>query len=264
MPGTLRWIVCLTLACSLAPARAGDPSKGDWASSLRPRDIDGDHVVDAFYDLDLNITWLANANGPGPLLWEDAMAWVFSLTVHGVGGWRLLTLRQVSNCNPSPPPQECFPGIVPGSSELEHMFLTTLGNTQSSAPDLATWNTGPFVGMQPAFYFTDQEAFFSPSFKAPWIFDMGRGVHDIDGDHLPRFAWAVRSGDVFPVPETPSLQLVLAGLALLGAFASRRRHASTSSPASDSQAADGSGTALGMKNASAVLPDDADGSVAYR
>jgi hypothetical protein len=223
-------IACVALACMLVPAHAGvDPSQGTWVNSLRPRDLNGDKIPDAYYDLDLNMTWMANANAAGPMLWEDAMAWADSLSVQGlIGGWRLPVLVQVPHCNPTPPPQECFPTIVPGTSELEHMFRVTLGNTPSATPDLASWNSGPFTGLQPGFYFTNQEALFAGSFAPAWMFNMGTGAHDVDGDHLPRFAWALRAGDVFPVPELPTLQLAVAGLALFGALPRlRRRRAST-------------------------------------
>lgn len=232
MPSCLRWFAyCALAAASAAPAQGvSDPAKGTWTTSLHGRDLTGDHVADAFYDADLDITWLANADVRGPLHWEDAMAWASSLDVHGTTGWRLPTLGQEPNCNPQPPPQECFPVVVPGTSELEHMFRVTLGNTAAATPDLATWNTGPFVDLQPAPYFTDQRAFFAGGFAPAWIFDMGTGSHDVDGNQLALFAWAVHAGDIAPIPELPSLELAMAGLALLGARTCRRR--SLQAPAS--------------------------------
>jgi hypothetical protein len=215
MPGSLRCFACCALVAAMVPAQAAvDPRKGSWTTTLHGRDLDGDRVADVFYDADLDLTWLANANVRGPLRWADALAWAASLDVHGITGWRLPTLGQQANCNPQPPPQECSLLVVPGTSELEHMFLATLGNTASATPDLATWNAGPFTGLQPAPYFTDQRAFFAPSFAPAWIFDMGSGAHDVDGNQLPLFAWAVHPGDIAPVPELPSLSLAMAGFAL--------------------------------------------------
>jgi hypothetical protein len=217
------------LACMLAPLHAaGDPTKGTWAGSLQPRDLDGDHVADAFYDSGLNLSWLTDANVRGPLPWADAMAWATSLDLHGVTGWRLPTLIQVPTCTP-PPFVDCSISVAPGSSELAHMFLTTLGNTPSATPELATWNDGPFTGLQPASYFTDPLGFFGAGFFAAFIFDMGTGEHNIDGDFLPRFAWAVHAGDIAPIPELPSRHMALAGLALCGPLAWPPRRRATGS-----------------------------------
>lgn len=48
---------------------------GDWSSSLQARDINGDGVVDAYYDTSLDVTWLANltasAGSAGDLVWTN-------------------------------------------------------------------------------------------------------------------------------------------------------------------------------------------------
>ena len=61
----LRGAVCAcVLACVSATSYAsGISGQGTWETSLLPRDLDGDlSTAEAYYDTDLNITWLADAN----------------------------------------------------------------------------------------------------------------------------------------------------------------------------------------------------------
>ena len=39
--------------------------QGTWETTLQARDINGDMIVDAYYDSTLNLTWLANWNANG-------------------------------------------------------------------------------------------------------------------------------------------------------------------------------------------------------
>jgi hypothetical protein len=165
--------------------------QGTWEKTLQPRDYDGDGVPDAFYDTQLDITWLADAAASGPRIWADAMAWAASLRVGARTGWRLPTVQTGANCNPNPPPQECDPFIVNGTSELEHLYAVTLGNRSDRS-----FNPGPFRNVQIGDYFTDRTALFIASFQPAWYFDMRTGSHDVDGDGLPRNGWAVHAGDV--------------------------------------------------------------------
>ncbi len=120
-----RWKYLLATALVLAAVttvQAG-PVPGTWASTLEPRDLDGNlTTIDAYYDTLLDITWLANAqlaatdtfglptrvalgphpadssgmdgyidtsglmNWPGVLHWIDAMNAAYYL---GFNGWRL-------------------------------------------------------------------------------------------------------------------------------------------------------------------------------
>ena len=68
--------LCAAALASLAPAQAAAvPGQGTWETTLKARDINGDHVIDAYYDTALNITWLANWNANGRRVWDDANAW---------------------------------------------------------------------------------------------------------------------------------------------------------------------------------------------
>ena len=83
----------------LNPNPAG---RGTWETTLQARDVNGDGIVEAYYDTAVNITWLANANAgagstfdnglnptDGRMTWVNANAWAAALNVQGVTGWRL-------------------------------------------------------------------------------------------------------------------------------------------------------------------------------
>ncbi len=60
------WVtVCactFTLATTAAQSSAPVSGQGTWETTLKPRDLTGDGVADAYYDTVLDITWLADAN----------------------------------------------------------------------------------------------------------------------------------------------------------------------------------------------------------
>lgn len=55
-------------------------------AALQDRDLNGDTVVDAFYDTDRNFTWLRSAN-PDEMNWASADAWVRAISLGGYTGW---------------------------------------------------------------------------------------------------------------------------------------------------------------------------------
>ena len=93
-----------TFALAAPRAHAGAViGQGTWQSTLQARDINGDGITDAFYDITLNISWLADGNagagsgydatyGGGAMTWSEANAWAANLNVFGVTGWRLPTM----------------------------------------------------------------------------------------------------------------------------------------------------------------------------
>ena len=62
--------------------------QGTWETTLQARDLDGDGVTDAFYDTELNVTWLRAARDTNSTP-AQAATWASSLVVSGYGGWRL-------------------------------------------------------------------------------------------------------------------------------------------------------------------------------
>ena len=61
---------------------------GAAQASLVARDLNGDTVTDAFYDTDLNITWLRDANVNGSMDWDTAVAWADGSSFGGYSDWR--------------------------------------------------------------------------------------------------------------------------------------------------------------------------------
>jgi hypothetical protein len=77
------------LLCGTAAQAAPVSGQGTWETTLKARDLDGDGAADAFYDTELNVTWLRNANANGLMAWDSAKTWANNLVVGGFGGWRL-------------------------------------------------------------------------------------------------------------------------------------------------------------------------------
>ena len=68
-------------------------------AELQYRDVSGDGVLDAFYDTELNITWLANANINGQMSWYDANQWASNLVMGSYDDCRLPTVSPVNGTN---------------------------------------------------------------------------------------------------------------------------------------------------------------------
>lgn len=147
----------------------------------------------AYYDTDLDISWLANANMNGGQTWQKQMTWADNLTVGGVDGWRV--------------------------AEVGEMFYMRF--VENIGPDLLSPKNGqgPFTNISD-FYWSNH------SFDSvlAYMFNF-TSENDFDHitlqiktlQHLP--AWAVHSGDVgeiSPIPEPSTYAMLLAGLGLLG------------------------------------------------
>ncbi|MCV2360001.1 PEPxxWA-CTERM sorting domain-containing protein [Paucibacter sp. TC2R-5] len=224
-----------------AAQAAGVPNQGTWETTLKPRDLDGilANGPEAFYDTDLNITWLRAGNTYGAISGDEARAWA-KQTFFGLKGWRLPNAvdkggngcdwsnKGGTDCGYNPD------SSVATGSEMAHLFFQSLGNKSYYIPGTTTvqtgyglTNTGNFQTLwQPGVYWAFQKDF--PDMDVAWIFDTEYGMQQFKGfgknDPL-LYALAVRDGDVteaVPVPEPQTYALMLAGLGLMG-FAARRR-----------------------------------------
>lgn len=221
--------------CASGPAlTAPVPGQGTWQATLQARDIDRDGVADAYYDTELNITWLRDWNANGPMVWEDATRWANSLNLHGVTGWRLPRVIDVGadGCNLSyAGGTDCGSNVDPATSEIAHMFYATLGNAAlcppgdeqcehpRSAGAYGLTNTAEFTSMQEELYLT--ETIYAPQSTLRWDFHMDIGVQGVAGMYVQGYAAAVHSGDVGVAASTPPAWMAM--LAALGGLLLARR-----------------------------------------
>ena len=244
MQRTLFGMVLLALACSSANAALLSRLSGQ-----------------AYYDDVLDITWIADANladtttfgvlginANGSMNWAKSNEWIAAMNTAaylGKSDWRLPTVGPLngSNFNYSP----SFNGSTDfgynqseqgtayaGStgSEMAHLFYNTLNNKGycdplSSTADIcvsqAGWglsNAGPFSNLQTdSYYWFGTESAVGSS--SAWIFHFGAGDQSYADKPSTYSAWAVRPGDIAPVPVPGAVWLFGGALTLLGAV--RRR-----------------------------------------
>lgn len=166
-------------------------------AALQDRDLNGDTVVDAFYDIDLDITWLRDANVNGAMDWDSAVAWADGFSLGGYGDWRL--------------PSMGICDITTGCHGVNEM--STLWGQLGAG-------TGDFQNLG-GYYWTANE--FPPDYA--WFFPF---VTPYPGYYIrPKgtelLAMAVHPGDIgAPIPEAASMALMLAGLGASAVMVRRR------------------------------------------
>jgi hypothetical protein len=231
-------------------------------AALQARYLDGSSTANAYYDTDLNITWLADANygatanygttttvdfpGTGFFTFDQANTWASSLSFSGTGassGWRLPTAAPVGS---APNYNFSFNGstdngynITASGNEMAHLFYTTLAipaACSTSSTNVCDFQPGgvgsgastdPFFNVQPYFYWTGTENA-NESNKAI-AFNWADGYQDPE-QTKPNYAYAfaVHNGDVgslaptAAVPEADTWAMLIAGLGLVGVMTRRR------------------------------------------
>jgi hypothetical protein len=167
---------------------------GTAQAALQDRDLDGDGQTDAFYDTDLDITWLRDANVNGSMNWDTAVAWVGTFSFGGVNDWRL------------PASDACIFSFNCTGSEMGHLWYTELGNVAGGP----LTNAGDFQNLQSFVYWSG-----TPSSRPlnSILFRTDDGWQAYDRQGLELYAMAVRDGDVPALPERGTCALMLAGLA---------------------------------------------------
>lgn len=195
------------------------------------------------YDDVLNITWLQDANyaktsaydADGRMTYDEAFAWADQLSFGGHDDWRLPGVAPVNgsffNMN--------FSGygntdrgfnIRSTQAEMSHLHYVTLGGKGQWSPtganlcsgygvDSCLPDTGPFLNTGTNAYWVGSPLAIFPT--AAFVFQIYGGEQLIIGRTNDAYAWAVRDGDVAPIPEPTTLALVAA--ALLGVAATHRR-----------------------------------------
>jgi hypothetical protein len=178
------------------------------------------------YDDVLDITWLQDANyaktsgydADGAMNRAEAIAWADQLTYGGFSDWRLPTtidgtVREAVNNQQD--------------GEMAHLYYDDLGLTMgdsilsSTDPNFGLftniknggyWEGGPYVN--------DSGRTFD---SLGWSFRAYSGKVKITNSFVVFSAWAVRSGDVSPVPLPATVWLFGSGLLGLMGFAKSRK-----------------------------------------
>ncbi len=140
------------------------------------------------------------------------------MPVGGFTDWRLPTALNADGSGP------CQFFNCTGS-ELGHMYYTELGNVAATVGctigvNCGLVNTSPFSNLIDSAYWTSTEDALNTS--SAWEFATFGGVQVTFPKTLEHFSWAVRDGDVAPIPEPSTLLLFGSGLAGLAVWRSRK------------------------------------------
>ena len=182
------------------------------------------------YHTEFDVTWLQDANyaktsgydADGLMTWDGANTWVSNLeyedTVRNTiwDDWRLPTAL---NKDGSFPPTF---GTIGVDNELGHLFYVELGNTYY--PDTTPYYTGLFNRLRLYDYWSSTRApgSYGPNYQ-DYFFDFELHYSYLSPYHRDGegYAFAVRTGDVGPIPIPSALWLLGSGLIGLAGF--RRR-----------------------------------------
>ena len=195
----------------------------------------------AYYDDVADLTWLADANAgagsafddgnsttDGFMTWLNANNWAASLSVGGVGGWRLPdTAQPDSSCSGDHPGGDFGPqgfGLNCTGSEMGNLFYNVLGGeANKNITTTHTANYDLFSNVLTTYWSATEYAPWSPTHA--WRFSMNGGGQDEANKGIDFYAWAVQSGDVGAVPIPPAVWLFGSGLLGLIGMARRKKAA---------------------------------------
>lgn len=206
---------------------------GAAQAALQGRDLNGSAgSFEAYYDTDLDITWLADANYAqtsfydfdGKMTRQQAAVWAAGLSftdgVNVYDNWRL----PISNDGCAEGDSICSSlGMDPDfvrEGELKSLFTTLGGVDGSSITAVHNSNFDLFQNIQGGIYWYG--TLYQLDTEGAWAFRMQDGIQVPYYELDEFYAWAVSPGDVGAVPEAQTYALMLAGLGLIGWRARRR------------------------------------------
>jgi hypothetical protein len=201
----------------------------------------------AYYDTDLNITWLADANyaatepfGPfggcyyqGLMCWTDAVgyygtqpvtSWIGQLNATGylgINDWRLPRTNQPDpTCSRTQ--SEGSVGYYCTGSELGHLFYEELGGVAGQVLS-QTHNANYLLlpNIQPHYYWTGCPVTgicgVSRAGENVWAYNLSTGSQEVWCVGCGAYVWPVADGDpLAPVPVPPAVLLFGSALGLMG------------------------------------------------
>ena len=195
------------------------------------------------YDTVLNVTWLQDANyaqtsgyhADGLMTWSQATTWAANLSYYDsvrnvtYTDWRLPTVTDTGaqGCDFAYTGTDCGDNVDTGTGEMAHLYYDELGNKDgvdaagNPQADGGLTNVGPFIHLQAYYYWSDTG--YAPITDNAWHFNFCLGDQGSNDKADSLYALAVRPGDVAAVPEPEAWGMMLSGLALIGAAASRRK-----------------------------------------
>ena len=223
------FIITIALICIGSSAHVANATLWDRGGGL-------------IYDDVLDITWLqdtnyANSQGYDERTWYEATTWAENLVYYDNvrdvywDDWRLPQTLPVNGASYDynwsadgstdrgyniSSPDSAYPGSI--GSEMAYMYYVNLGNLgyydvdgNSSQSGWGPANSGPFTDLYWRFYWSATE--YAEDMDRAWGFYFAYGdQYSHDKDDILFDAWAVRDGDVAPVPEPGTLLLLSIGL----------------------------------------------------
>lgn len=184
------------------------------------------------YDDVLDITWLQDANyaksngddADGQMNWYEATAWAANLNYYDsvrdvtYGDWRLpITDGTFAPILFAPTRCDIVTEEVCRGNELGYMYYYNLGGNRG---DDLTGNQGLFVNIQNAYWYeTDNPLNDSNGYGFQFAEGSGGGISSYAKLTIFNSSWAVRDGDVVPIPAA----VWLFGSGLLGLIGVARR-----------------------------------------
>jgi hypothetical protein len=169
------------------------------------------------YDDVLDITWTQNANINGQDNWDNQIAWADSLSIYDSvrnvtwDDWRLASVDVNGDDT-----------IIYCKNVLNQISATELACRDNELGYMDVYNAGSlgeFTNIQYDWYWSDTE--WAPNTNGAWASLFSRGLPDYRDKSAEYYAWAVRDGDVVPIPAS----VWLFGSALTGLGWIRRKQA---------------------------------------